>query len=542
MNTITAMTDSIEIKAFEEMKNADRLLCYIDSLRLEASKKLKPENRASLGQFFTSASVARLMASMFSRESRVVNILDAGAGVGSLSSALLAEICNWNNRPKSITITAYEIDPVLVDYLRTSFDICLAAYENEDVNLSTKIYIEDFIEKSVSMLNGGLSNDTRMFFNYAIVNPPYRKIRINSRERKLLKRIGIETSNLYTAFLWIILKLLEPNGELVAIVPRSFCNGLYFLSFRKALLETMTIRRIHIFESRERTFKDDKVLQENIIIHAIKTSQKNPLVTISSSASPDEDLIATYCINHDYLVKPDDSQAIIHIIPNETALRIKEQIEMLTLTLNDIGLAVSTGRVVDFRAKEFLKEKMSDTAVPLIYPAHFMEGFIKWPNKMLRKPDALTEGAKNRGILIPTGFYVLVKRFSSKEEKRRIIAAVYDPSRLSTEMIGFENHLNYFHRNGHGMPRDLAKGLAAFLNSTPVDKFFRQFSGNTQVNATDLRNLRYPSEEKLLAIGTTIGERFPPQEELDILIEKEIGLQAIESICTPGRELPYRRR
>ena len=54
---------------------------------------------------------------------------------------------------------------------------------------------------------------------------------------------------------------------------------------------------------------------------------------------------------------------------------------------------------------------------------------------------------------------------------------------------GFENHLNYFHENGEGLPLDLAKGLAAFLNSDAVDQYFRIFSGHTQVNATDLRNL-----------------------------------------------------
>jgi adenine-specific DNA-methyltransferase len=39
--------------------------------------------------------------------------------------------------------------------------------------------------------------------------------------------------------------------------------------------------------------------------------------------------------------------------------------------------------------------------------------------------------------------------------------------------------------------------LAAFLNSTVLDVYFRQFNGHTQVNATDLRNLRYPSRSQL---------------------------------------------
>jgi adenine-specific DNA-methyltransferase len=83
---------------------------------------------------------------------------------------------------------------------------------------------------------------------------------------------------------------------------------------------------------------------------------------------------------------------------------------------------------------------------------------------------------------------VAVRRFSSKEEKRRIFAAVVDPL-LHPNGVAFENHLNYFHKNKHGFDRALAYGLSAYLNSAPLDECFRSFSGHTQVNATDLRNL-----------------------------------------------------
>jgi hypothetical protein len=34
-----------------------------------------------------------------------------------------------------------------------------------------------------------------------------------------------------------------------------------------------------------------------------------------------------------------------------------------------------------------------------------------------------------------------------------------------------------------------------------VDNVFRRFNGHTQVNATDLRQLRYPSRDTLVQIG-----------------------------------------
>ena len=125
-------------------------------------------------------------------------------------------------------------------------------------------------------------------------------------------------------------------------------------------------------------------------------------------------------------------------------------------------------------------------------------------------------------MLVPRGIYVLVKRFSSKEERRRIVACIYDPERVPAKRVAFENHLNYFHNRGHGLPMTLAKGLAAFLNSTLVDSYFRRFSGHTQVNAADLRKLNYPTRSELERLGTK-SEFTMTQKELDRLFEMELS-------------------
>ena len=96
---------------------------------------------------------------------------------------------------------------------------------------------------------------------------------------------------------------------------------------------------------------------------------------------------------------------------------------------------------------------------------------------------------------------MLVKRFSSKEERRRVVAYHLTPEMLGSELIGFENHWNIFHIGKAGLDATLASGLATFLNSTVLDDWFRVFSGHTQVNATDLRTLRYPSRAQLLVLG-----------------------------------------
>jgi adenine-specific DNA-methyltransferase len=126
-----------------------------------------------------------------------------------------------------------------------------------------------------------------------------------------------------------------------------------------------------------------------------------------------------------------------------------------------------------------------------------------------------------------------VKRFSAKEEHRRVVAAITEPKDIQSSLIGLENHLNYFHANGGGVPPMLAKGLSAFLNSTLLDMYFRQFSGHTQVNATDLRNLHYPAREQLLALGRAIPAELLTQSTLDGIVEKHLFPASISGTLNP---------
>jgi hypothetical protein len=125
---------------------------------------------------------------------------------------------------------------------------------------------------------------------------------------------------------------------------------------------------------------------------------------------------------------------------------------------------------------------------------------------------------------MPRGWYTLTKRFSSKEERRRVVAYVVDPERLPGSLYGFENHLNVIHSRKQGLGETLARGIALFLNSTVIDAHFRTFSGHTQVNATDLRAMRFPSMEKLLCFGEWAKEMNAlTQEQIDQFIESQNG-------------------
>lgn len=474
----------------------------VDNVRREVAPRIEQTRKAEFGQFMTPSSVARFMASLFPPSTlQTCHLLDAGAGVGALSCAFLDRWTTGGFGFESIEVTAYEIDETLRAYLAQH----LVAYSRVKANIIAGDYIE--LATASGLHDRG--------FTHAILNPPYKKINGRSAHRLALRSVGIETVNLYSAFVALAVAEVAHGGQIVAIIPRSFCNGPYYRPFRDFILERAAIRHMHLFDSRNKAFKDDEVLQENIIIRLERGGQQGP-VTVSTSTDDSFSDLTTHEHPFDRIVFPDDPERFIHVptSPDKNAIELSPTIRY---TLADLGIKVSTGPVVDFRLKEHLRDMPGKGTVPLLYPNHFSSGGTTWPIEDMKKPNAIERNADTEKWLYPSGFYCVVRRFSSKEEKRRIVASVVDPSAFGdAPVLGFENHLNLFHESKRGLPEALARGLAVFLNTTAVDEHFRRFNGHTQVNATDLKLMKYPSREALIALGKwAIQQESLTEDQID---------------------------
>ena len=524
--------------ADEEHAELASLAETADFYRVDASLKLDPNKRSVLGQYMTPTATGRFMASLFADVSGDLRILDPGAGVGSLTAALVERLCEGTTSPRSAALISYEIEPLLTGYLHSTLNEARAQCEAAQIETTSQIYEEDFIlshtagpQADIFDTRHGTADD----FTHIIMNPPYKKINSASPHRTALRKAGIETSNLYTGFMFLAAQRLRKGGEIVAIVPRSFCNGPYFKPFRKQFFSMMALRHIHIFEKRNSAFKEDEVLQENIIFHAVKGAKPSEVKIMTSRGADFElDPVSREYVAQDMtqrmvdcssVIRPDDRNRFVHIATNELEQGIIDRMANFTATLADLGLEVSTGPVVDFRLKEDLRAQPEKGAAPLLYAAHFLGGSFQWP-KVMKKPNAIQMTDQSRKWLWENqGHYVVTRRFTSKEERRRIVASIY-ASELPGDLIGFENHLNVYHASQKGVSRWLAYGLSVYLNSSLVDRYFRQFNGHTQVNATDLRSLGYPVREALERIGKqTDGAAFS-QQEIDNIIEGELAHMA----------------
>jgi adenine-specific DNA-methyltransferase len=492
--------------------HADRLSERTELRRVAVSEKLDAQHRARWGQFFTPPAVADFLATLIELPTDgELRVLDPGAGVGSLSAALVARAI-VDAPGCAIRLVAFEADPALGSVLAETLSDCERTARAAGVEFSAQLRAEDFLSHAAANACRWDLGDGDGF-DACVMNPPYRKITKDSHERAAAKRIGLRVTNLYTAFLGAAVVALAPGGQLSAITPRSFANGPYFLPFRRFFLDRMSLELVHVYERRGELFADAAVLQENVVVRAVR-GRRQGRIKLSMGRAARAEIVSV--VEASEVIHPDDPQLFIRIPIDEAAATVAGRIARLPARLTDLALNVSTGRVVDFRTRENLRSEMSRGCAPLIYPGHLSAGRVHWPCGADRKPTALVMNDGTRSLVLPSGDYVLVRRFSSKEEPRRVSAAWFSDGDVGTEVVAFENHLNVFHRGNASIEPALAIGLTVFLNTSIVDEFVRQFSGHTQINATDLRLLRYPDRAALVRIGALVTSHGWPTDQRDI--------------------------
>lgn len=469
-------------------------------------------------QYFTPMSIAYFMSSMFKPiKKSAIKVLDPGAGIGNLSASFIASVSEWKNKPRKIIVEQYEIDKDLIPVLKRNMELCIDLCKENNIHLEFIIKNEDFILSSVNKI---IKGEEEKLYDYIILNPPYKKLGSNSYHKALALKIGIDVPNYYAAFVALSYRMLKKKAQLVCIIPRSFCNGQYFKAFRIDLLKNIKIEKLHLFESRKDIFYDD-VIQETMIMYLTRNKQKpTDILEMTESVKDDFSKLIRTKKKFDDVIFPTDSEKIIRIIRgNDT--EVVERMHSLPCTLDELKISVSTGPVVDFRVKpELLSYQGNIWSLPIIYPENFVNGFVQWPI-LGRKPGFILEHKSNYNQLRPPGIYVLVKRMSSKEERRRIVAAIYDSQMTVQTSVAFDNKVNYYHVNNSGLnDRNLAKGLSLYLNSSLVDFYFRTFSGSTQVNLADLKSLKYPNLKQLVLLGESYENELPKQDVIDKILTR----------------------
>lgn len=515
------------------------------TLRLQQkyTNSTSAEYRREKGQVFTPPEIARFMAALFSEFPREFRLLDAGAGLGSLTVAVCERYLRLRS-PRRLEVHAFENDPKIATLLADNLRQCKRTLRRAGHSFQYFVCVDDFVAAASPHLNGyGLFGEPAVGddFEGVIMNPPYFKLRKDSKHAKLLAKIVHGQPNVYAFFLTLAARLLREQGELITITPRSFCNGLYFRGFRHWFFDHMSLDHIHLFESRTETFRDAGILQESVITKSHRFGKPSETTTISSSFGREIDPKGqVVSVPIDQVIDRSSGDDVVRIPTTAQDCRVMELVESFPTTFSQTGLRISTGPVVMFRATEFLlHEENSSPSVPLLLPENVKPFSIVWPIRNKKKPVAFRDCRESLSLLLPTSNYVLLKRFSAKEEKRRLTAGCFLREEQRSARIAMENHLNYIYHGNRGLTVDETYGLAALFNSSLFDRYFRIISGNTQVNATEIRTLRFPDLSTVAKIGKRVSrlKRVETGETEQIVLEElRTGKHLREGSCSSCRD------
>ena len=510
------------------------LLNYSLELGQEILSKRSDKQRKTQGQFLTPITVARFMAKQLGEVRSSSRILEPSIGSGVLICAILEQIVA-KNQPCEIWVDGYETDEELCQAAKKVIALIQERAEKYGVIIHSCIQNRDFILDNVPAYQPHLllAEDSKYpnaqtLYDYIIANPPYFKLNSKDPRAKVATGQVRGHTNIYTLFLALSATKLAPQGKACFIVPRSFCSGAYFSALRQELIEKTSPYALHLFESREAAFKENAVLQENIIFSfAKKKLERNyPQITGSFNISTSkgistlENSVLYREVSLEKFVGKRNGSLFFRLPTSELDEQILNIVDSWSGSLNHLGLHVSTGPVVPFRSRSSLTDSMAvkgGEAVPLLWMHNVKRQKINWPALNGSKPQGLYLSTEGKSLSIPTSNYVLLRRFSAKEEPRRLIAAPFFEDEFHKyKTIGLENHLNYIYRKHGQLSKLEAVGLAALLNSAFVDRYFRITNGNTQVNATELRALPLPPLEIIQSIGQALSRLDTTKQELSL--------------------------
>lgn len=513
-----------------EALDGERPTRYADRLGQLVIAQRSLNERKAKGQFFTPVQIADLMGELAADGGDHLRILDPGSGSCILSAALLEALTNSEHPPRTLHVDAYETDGYCVLAAEKVLQYSRRLLEARGISLTYRVLSHDFVMSNADALRGDslfppAIEDT---YDVVIANPPYFKVNKADPVARVAERIVHGQPNIYSIFLATAAGLLRDGGILVCITPRSFASGAYFRRFRDVFFETMKPIAIHTLESRRQAFERDGLLQEWVILKTRRSSEwhtrdvsANVIRLSVSKGAADLQNVRCREVPTRRILDMSTKERFFRLPLDEGDDRALEIVDSWEGSLHQYGLEISTGRVVPFRATDFVVAGEGEHTMPLLWMQHVRAMSVSWPMG-LHKPEHILACADSMNLLIPDRNYVLLRRFSAKEQSRRLTAAPLLEGALGYRWVGIENHVNYIYAPAGNMSRSIALGIAIILNSLLLDTYFRVINGNTEVSATEIRNLPLPPLAVIEALGGANTNVFL-LDEIDSRVESAVN-------------------
>ena len=473
------------------------------------------EEKKELGQFFTPPDIARFLSSFTKKTvNNTISILDPGCGYCILSLSLIETLIRKHDNIDSIHLLLYDIDESINPDLTKIMTHTRSWLQSKSIEFTYELRLQDFIKDSLNRLQ----TKTIEFHDFIISNPPFYKVKKSSNLAKTVENKLTGKSNIFTLFMEVCSKLLISDGELLLITPRSFASGSYYKSFRQVFFSCVKLDRVHIFKSRSGIFHQYDILQEIILMKYTKWKENYNIEISSSNTIDDVEADQSFHVDVNTLLKVNDLNRYLYLPLNMKELDILNKMSSLPYHLDDFKIRISTGPVVAHRNTSVLRSKSTNAGTcPMIWLNNIGMMNLDWPMNINKKQYIL----KSSTNLVLSQNMILLRRFSTKDDKKRLIASpLLRESIEKYQMVGIENKVNYIYCESEEMSKSVVMGLSMLLNSTLYDQYFRILNGTSNVNATEMKSFPLPSIAIIKSLGKLAIESCTGnQNEIDSLIE-----------------------
>ncbi|HIE5650119.1 TPA: HsdM family class I SAM-dependent methyltransferase [Stenotrophomonas maltophilia] len=323
-------------------------------------------------------------------------------------------------------------------------------------------------------------------FDLVIGNPPYGRMKLSEDMRQYYARSLFGHANLYGLFTDLALRLVKTEGVIAYLTPTSFLGGQYFKALRGLMTREAQPVAFDFVADRDGVFDD--VLQETLLATYRRTgapgcASVSVLVPQGLNAARVEPLGKVSV----------GSSGAPWILPRNTQdASLLAALQAMPNRLGDLGYSVATGPLVWNRHKDQLRPRATKGTFPLIWAESVTDrGFSFSAERRNHVP--FIEVRPEQRHLVTTKPCILLQRTTSKEQDRRLLAAVLPEEFLSqSKGVVIENHLNVVQGDGRIGELISPDTIAALLNSEVVDRAFRCISGSVAVSAYELNAVPVP--------------------------------------------------
>ncbi len=493
-------------------------------------EKSKSEN-VRLGRLFTKKDTARLMAGMVSldKTKSAYTILDPAAGTGILSAAMIEHICKSAPSAKQIFLTCYETEeaflPMLEDNLERIRKKCRHDY---DVRLFVTIYSENYLTGVKNHYTITFFDTVEDKFDLIIVNPPSYMINKGSEEANAAGCVTMKAVSSEYLFAKVAAEHLEPDGQLVTLLPTTFATAASLSLIRKTVLDILTVKKVHLFVGNGKNLSRAIPLKKNIIIaFSAKTDEGAVEISTSTDNGTAAKTVKLSPLPYDFIVDKTDGSLTLPKSVEDT--KIVSYINSFPETLESLGLKMRTGLVIDSKCKKILFDEAVPGTIPLIRLNAIKNSGVSFPAPGVKKqylmPVSPALFQKNKNLII-------IKRVPAKSDVRFLNAAIYFAAqRPSDAYISTHNKVNFIDTkdSGEEICARLACGLFALLNSTIYDRYLSIISKSKQINSKEMKSLPLPPRNLIENIGARL------------MAAKQYTVPACDAIVNPTLRIVEKR-